>query len=34
MDHGTGKLRKLAELKGMMLYWVTSHDFDAESRKI
>jgi hypothetical protein len=33
MDLATGKLRKLAELKGMMLYWVTSVAFDPESRK-
>ena len=33
MDLATGKLRKLAELKGMMLYWVTSIAFDPESRK-
>ncbi len=33
MDLATGKLRKLAELKGMMLYWVTSVAFDPDSRK-
>ena len=34
MDLATGKLRKLAELKGMMLYWVTSVAFDPESRQV
>jgi hypothetical protein len=34
MDLATGKLRKLAELKGMMLYWVTSVAFDPDARKI
>ena len=33
MDLATGELRKLAELKGMMLYWVTSVAFDPEDRK-
>ena len=33
MDLATGKLRKLAELKGMMLYWVTSVAFDPDARK-
>jgi hypothetical protein len=33
MDLSTGKLRKLAELKGMMLYFVTSLAFDPDSRK-
>lgn len=33
MDLATGKLRKLAELKGMMLYQVTSLTFDPEARK-
>ena len=34
MDLATGKLRKLSEIKGMVLYWVTSLAFDADSRKI
>ena len=34
MDLATGKLRKLAEIKGMMLYKVTSLAFDPDSRKI
>jgi hypothetical protein len=33
MDLTTGKLHKLAELKGMMLYWVTSLAFDPDARK-
>ncbi len=33
MDLATGKLRRLSELKGMMLYWVTSVAFDPDSRK-
>ena len=33
MDLSTGKLRKLAELKGMMLYFVTALAFDPDSRK-
>ena len=33
MDLATGKLRKLSEIKGMVLYWVTSLAFDQESRK-
>ena len=33
MDLATGKLRKLAEIKGMMLYKVTSLAFDPDSRK-
>ncbi|MCY7338404.1 MAG: hypothetical protein LH465_00355 [Sphingomonas bacterium] len=33
MDLATGKLRKLAEIKGMMLYKVTSLAFDPTSRK-
>jgi len=33
MDLSTGKLRKLAEIKGMMLYKVTSVAFDPDSRK-
>ncbi|HET9336985.1 MAG TPA: hypothetical protein VFO12_11345, partial [Sphingomicrobium sp.] len=33
MDLTTGRLRKLAEIKGMMLYKVTSLAFDAEARK-
>jgi hypothetical protein len=32
MDLGTGKLTKLQELKGMMLYKVTSVAFDADAR--
>jgi len=34
MDLATGKLHKLAELKGMMLYWVTSVAFDPDARKV
>jgi len=34
LDLGTGKLRKMAELKGMMLYKVTSLTFDPQARKI
>jgi hypothetical protein len=34
MDLATGKLHKLAELKGMMLYWVTSLAFDPDARKV
>ena len=33
MDLGTGKITPLQELKGMMLYKVTSLAFDADSRK-
>ena len=33
MDLATGKLRRLADLKGMMLYFVTSVAFDPDSRK-
>ena len=33
MDLATGKLRPLQEIKGMMLYRVTSLAFDAEARK-
>ncbi|MCL6741957.1 hypothetical protein LZ518_12540 [Sphingomonas sp. RB56-2] len=33
MDLATGKLRKLAEIKGMMLYRVTSLAYDPDSRK-
>ena len=33
MDLATGKLRKLAEIKGMMLYKVTSLAFDPDARK-
>ncbi len=33
MDLATGKLRKLAEIKGMMLYKVTSLTFDPDARK-
>jgi hypothetical protein len=33
MDLATGKLRKLREIKGMMLYKVTSLAFDEQSRK-
>ncbi|MCF2516002.1 hypothetical protein LVY65_13145 [Sphingomonas sp. G124] len=33
MDLDTGKLRKLADLKGMMLYFVTNIAFDPDSRK-
>jgi len=33
MDLATGRLRKLAELKGMMLYRVTSIAFDPDARK-
>ncbi|HVJ70863.1 MAG TPA: hypothetical protein VM531_05025, partial [Sphingomicrobium sp.] len=33
MDLSTGKLRRLADLKGMMLYFVTSVAFDPDSRK-
>ncbi|MEO7655206.1 MAG: hypothetical protein ABIS23_05930, partial [Sphingomicrobium sp.] len=33
MDLATGELRKLAEIKGMMLYKVTSLAFDPEARK-
>jgi hypothetical protein len=34
MDLATGKLRRLADLKGMMLYFVTSTAFDPDSRKL
>jgi hypothetical protein len=34
MDLATGKLRRLADLKGMMLYWVTSLAFDPDARKV
>jgi len=34
MDLATGKLRHLTDLKGMMLYFVTSLTFDAEARKV
>ncbi|HEX6219040.1 MAG TPA: hypothetical protein VFZ35_07185, partial [Sphingomicrobium sp.] len=33
LDLGTGKLTKLQEIKGMMLYKVTSVAFDADARK-
>ncbi len=33
MDLATGKLRKLSDLKGMMLYFVTNVAFDPEGRK-
>ena len=33
MDLATGRLRKLAEIKGMMLYKVTSLTFDPDARK-
>ena len=33
MDLATGKLRRLADLKGMMLYFVTNVAFDPEGRK-
>lgn len=33
MDLATGKLRRLSDLKGMMLYFVTSVAFDPDSRK-
>lgn len=34
MDLATGKLRRLTDLKGMMLYWVTSVAFDPDARKV
>src|SRR5688572_25633398 len=34
MDLATGKLRRLTDLKGMMLYFVTSTAFDPDSRKL
>lgn len=33
MDLATGRLRKLSEIKGMMLYFVTSLAFDPDGRK-
>lgn len=33
MDLATGQLRKLSEIKGMMLYFVTSLAFDPDNRK-
>jgi hypothetical protein len=33
MDLSTGKLRRLSDLKGMMLYFVTNLAFDPDSRK-
>jgi hypothetical protein len=34
MDLATGKLRRLVDLKGMMLYFVTSLAYDPDARKI
>ncbi len=34
MDLATGKLRRLTDLKGMMLYFVTSLAFDEQGRKV